>query len=336
MSLQQSLRATLLAASALLAPAAAAQVTVDPELPIYRPVEGVSGAVRSNGSDTMLNLMTLWANGFRGFYPSVQVEIKGDGSASAPSALVEGTVDFGPMSRAMKDKEIEEFEKAYGYKPTAVETSIDMLAVYVHRDNPIAGLTLAQVDAIFSKARTGGHPEDITTWGQLGLTGAWADQRIDLYGRNSASGTYGYFKDHALFKGDFKDEVKEQPGSSSVVSAVAQNPYAIGYSGIGYRTADVRPVPLAKSGTEFVEPAVENLSTYPLARFLYVYLNYEPGSELDPLRREFLHFVYSRQGQEQVIKDGYLPVSAKVARKALGRVGLELPAPVVEAGAPRE
>ena len=120
-----------------------------------------------------------------------------------------------------------------------------MLAVYVHKDNPIKSLTLQQVDAIFSKTRKGGFEKDIRTWGDLGLTGEWAKKPISLYGRNSASGTYGYFKEHALFKGDFKDTVKEQPGSSAVVQGVASDKYGIGYSGIGYKTADVRAVPLA-------------------------------------------------------------------------------------------
>lgn len=302
------------------------QVQVDPQLPEYRPVEGVSGNLKSVGSDTMNNLMALWAEGFRKFYPNVQIEIEGKGSSTAPPALISGTAHFGPMSREMKSAEMDAFEKQYGYKPTALITALDMLAVYVHRDNPIRGLTLPQVDAIFSKNRKSGYPHDITTWGQLGLGGEWADKPISLYGRNSASGTYGYFKEHALFKGDFKDSVKEQPGSSSVVQGVASDRYAIGYSGIGYKTADVRAVPLAaREGEPFIEASPENAYTgeYPLARFLYVYVNYRPGSELDPLRREFIRYIFSRQGQENVVKDGYFPVTAEIARQQLKAVGIE-------------
>jgi phosphate transport system substrate-binding protein len=333
------IRTTLLCLAGTLAPATSSptqgDARVDPALPIYAATEGVSGGIKSIGSDTTNNLMTLWAEGFTKAYPNVQVEIEGKGSSTAPPALTEGTANLGPMSRAMKDKEIEAFVKKHGYAPTEIPTSIDMLAVYVNKDNPIGSLTLAQVDAIFSKERKGGHSEELITWGQLGLTGEWANKRIELYGRNSASGTYGYFKDRALFGGDFKDSVKEQPGSSSVVSAVAQNPYAIGYSGIGYRTADVRAVPLAVEGGEPVAPGADTVSDYPLARFLYIYLNYEPGTELEPLRREFLKYVFSRQGQEVVLKDGYLPVNARIARQALARVNVELPAATVEAGAPR-
>lgn len=301
------------------------QLKVDSNFQNYTPVSGVTGNIKSVGSDTMNNLMTLWAEKFIQMYPNVQVEIEGKGSSTAPPALIAGASNFGPMSRTMKSKEVDEFEKAFGYKPAYLRTAIDMLAVYVHKDNPIAktGLTLQQVDAIFSKTRKGGHKEDITTWGQLGLKGEWANKPISHYGRNAASGTYGYFKKHALFKGDYKDSVKEQPGSASVVQGVASDRYGIGYSGMGYKTADVAVVPLAaKSGATMVPPAAESVADYPLARYLQVYVNHKPGQSLDPLRREYLKLVFSREGQEVVIKDGFLPVSYAIAREDLGKVGI--------------
>jgi len=305
--------------------AATGGVKVDPKLTEYQKTTGdVSGTIKSAGSDTMVNLMTVWAEGFKKMYPNVQVEIEGKGSSSAPTALIEGTAIFGPMSREMKSSEIDKFEEKFGYKPTALATSIDMLAVYVHKDNPIKGLSFQQIDAVFSKSRKGGAEKDITKWGDLGLTGEWANKPISLYGRNAASGTYGYFKEHALFGGDYKDSVKEQPGSSSVVQGIASDKYAIGYSGIGYKTADVRAVPLAIEGTEYV-PAESDYAysgEYPLARFLLVYLNYKPGSQLDPLRREFVKYMVSQEGQRDVIKEGYLPITGNVAGKALQSVGL--------------
>ncbi len=312
-------------ATTLVSVPALAQVQVDPTLPDYTPVKGVSGTIKSVGSDTLNNLMTLWAEGFRKMYPNVQIEIEGKGSSTAPPALIEGTSNFGPMSREMKSAEIDEFVKKYGYKPTSVATSIDMLAVYVHKDNPIEGLTLQQVDAMFSKTRKGGLPQDITRWGQAGLSGSWGNQPISLYGRNSASGTYGYFKEHALFKGDYKDSVKEQPGSSSVVQGIASDRYGIGYSGIGYKTADVRAIPLAHDANSGFIPATPEYAytgEYPLARFLYIYVNYKPGSEIDPLRGEFLKYVFSKQGQQDVVKDGYYPVPTAIARESLEKVGL--------------
>ncbi len=296
---------------------------VDPALPSYKAVSGISGNLSSVGSDTLNNLMTLWAETFNKFYPNVKIQIEGKGSSTAPPALIEGTAQLGPMSRPMKGTEIDAFEKKFGYKPTAIRTAVDALAVFVNKDNPIKCLSMEQVDAIFSKSRRRGYKEDIKTWGQLGLSGDWAGRPISLFGRNSASGTYGFFKDHTLKNGDYKDEVKEQPGSASVVQGATEDRYAIGYSGIGYTTAGVRAVPLAeKEGGKCVEATAEHAysGAYPLARFLYVYANKAPGKHLDPLTREFAKLVLSKQGQEVVIKDGFFPIPNSVAKDELGRI----------------
>jgi phosphate transport system substrate-binding protein len=296
--------------------AAVAQSRVDENLPAYEKTAGVSGNLSSVGSDTLANLMTLWAEEFKRLYPNVNVQIQAAGSSTAPPALTEGTSNLGPMSRLMKDKEIEAFEKRHGYKPTPIAVAIDALAVFVHKDNPIEGLTLEQTDAIFSSTRTCGGAADISKWGQLGLAGTWDNRGIQLYGRNSVSGTYGYFKKHALCSGDFKNTVNEQPGSASVVQSVSASLNGIGYSGIGYTTSSVRSVPLSKSADKpFVEATPDNAvnGSYPLARFLYVYVNKAPGADLDPLTREFINMVLAKQGQEVVVKDGYIPLPAKVA-----------------------
>ena len=305
-------------AVALSASVANAQtIQVDAELPGYEKVSGISGNLNSIGSDTLNNLMTLWAEGFKKVYPNVNVQIEGKGSSTAPPALIEATAQLGPMSRAMKSKETDEFEKKFGYKPTAIRTSLDSLAVFVNKDNPIRGLNIQQVDALFSKNRKCGLPADTATWGDLGLTDNWTSAPISLYGRNSASGTYGFFKKVALCKGDYKDTVKEQPGSASVVQGVSEDRNGAGYSGIGYTTSGVRPIPLVKEGSDYVEPTYENVASgkYPLSRFLFVYVNKEPNKALDPLTREFLKFVLSREGQEIVVKDGYYPMSAKLVNE---------------------
>jgi len=324
------LRGGLLALGALsltVGLAVAGGLKVDSRLPKYRKTSGVSGDIKSTGSDTMNNLMTLWAEGFKRMYPNVEVEIEGKGSSTAPPALIEGTSIFGPMSRKMKSKEQDAFEKKFGYKCVQLPTSIDMLAVYVHKDNPIAkkGLSLQQVDAIFFKTRKLGHAKNIRTWGDLGLTGEWAKRSISLYGRNAASGTYGYFKKHAGGKGDYKDEVKEQPGSSAVVQGVASDKGGIGYSGIGYKTADVAVVPLCrKTGGSAVPATPDRVNDYPLARFLYLSVNYKPKSRLEPLRREFIKFIFSQRGQQIVIKDGYLPLSFDVCKASCAKVDISL------------
>lgn len=306
---------------------ATVQADVDPNLPKYEKASGVSGNLSSVGSDTLANLMTLWAEDFKRNYPNVNIQIQAAGSSTAPPALTEGTANVGPMSRKMKDKEIGAFEKHFGYKPTAVPVAIDALAVFVHKDNPIKGMTIAEVDAVFSSTRKCGFNKDVNKWGDVGLSGNLANQTIQLYGRNSVSGTYGYFKKVALCKGDFKNNVNEQPGSASVVQSVSESINSIGYSGIGYKTASVRALPLTKKkgSTDFVEPTPANAVTgaYPLSRFLYVYINKAPNKALSPLEAEFVKSVLSQQGQEVVVKDGYVPVPAKVAEKTLKELGLK-------------
>ena len=297
----------------------AAQQTVDAGLPDYQKASGISGNLSSVGSDTLANLMTLWAEQFNREYPNVNIQIQAAGSSTAPPALTEGTSNLGPMSREMKDDELEAFEDKYGYKPTAIPVAIDALAVLVNKDNPIKGLTAEQVDAIFSSTNKCGGDKSIETWGDAGVA-AWGAKSIQLYGRNSVSGTYGYFKEHALCKGDFKSNVNEQPGSASVVQSVTSSVNGIGYSGMGYSTSGIKMVPLAKKGTQkFVDATPENAvaGTYPLTRYLYVYVNKKPNQPLAPLDGEFIKMVLSKTGQQVVIKDGYIPLPAKVVDKII-------------------
>ncbi len=274
------MKRTVLMAAGIVAMAAGVTafqvIKVDPAIPAYQKTSGVSGSLSSIGSDSMNNLMTLWAETFRKFYPNVKVQVEGKGSSTAPPALIAGTAQFGPMSRhdaldrdrsvpaevrLQADRAADELRRAGGLRP---------------RDNPIKQLTLAQVEAIFGKSRRRGYKQNVTTWGQLGLTGDWANRPIGLYGRNSASGTYGFFKEHVLKNGDYKDTVKEQPGSASVVQGVTEDRFGIGYSGSGYRTSGVRAVPLAETDAgPFFEGTYEEVTTgkYPLSRFLYIYVN---------------------------------------------------------------
>lgn len=308
------------AAMTMVASNAFAGASLDPKLTTYKKSSGVSGNLSSVGSDTLANLMTLWAEEFKREYPNVNIQIQAAGSSTAPPALTESTSNLGPMSRKMKSKEIASFEKKYGYKPTAIPVAIDALAVYVHKDNPIKGMTIADVDAVFSSTRKCGGTKDVKTWGDAGLSGSWKNRGIQIYGRNSVSGTYGYFKKKGLCKGDYKNNVNEQPGSASVVQSVSSSLNGIGYSGIGYKTSGVKSVPLTKkAGKPFVAATPENAvnKKYPLSRFLYVYVNKHPNKPLAPLEREFIRLVLSRAGQQVVIKDGYIPLPSKVADKAL-------------------
>jgi phosphate transport system substrate-binding protein len=295
------------------------KLKVDPSLAAYQAATGVSGNLSTTGSDTLANLMTLWAETFNNFYPNVNIQIHAAGSATAPPALTLGAANLGPMSREMKEEEIEDFEDKYGYRPTVFPVAIDALAVMVNKDNPIKGLSMEQIDAIFSETLKCGASKEIKTWGDAGVA-AWGMKSIQLYGRNSVSGTYSYFKEHALCKGDFKSNVNEQPGSASVVQSVTTSVNGIGYSGLGYSTSGVRIVPLAKKGSvDYIEATAENAlnGSYPLTRYLFIYVNKQPNKPLPPLELEFLKLILSKEGQEAVIKSGYIPLPAKEVEKYL-------------------
>ncbi len=307
--------------AAVLVAAQAAPMGVDPNLPVYQQVGGISGNLSSVGSDTLNNLMTYWAEGFAKQYPNVKIQVEGKGSATAPPALIAGTAQLGPMSRPMKSTEIDAFEKKFGYKPTAIGVALDALGVYVNKDNPLQSLSIEQVDSIFSSTRACGG-KDISNWGQLGLSGDWAAP-ISLYGRNSASGTYAYFKEHAMCKGDYKDSVKEQPGSATVVEGVTNDRFGIGYSGMGYKTAGVRILPLSPLGsTKTYEATAENVyaGTYPISRYLYIYINRAPGQPVDPLVKNFVLYVLSQEGQQLVVKDGFVPLVKEIVDTELKKL----------------
>jgi len=298
----------------------AQQITVEPGVAPYKRTSGVSGNINSIGSDTMNNLMALWGEAFQKMYPNARIQIEGKGSSTAPPALISGTAQFGPMSRQMRATEIDQFESKFGYKPTEIRTAFDALAIYVNKDNPLEKITMAQADAVFSKTRRRGG-KNVATWGDLGLTGDWAARPMSLYGRNSASGTYGYFKEHMLKNGDYRDQVKEQPGSASVVQGVTEDRFGIGYSGIGYRTSGVKVLALAETDA-FSSGSYEDVKSgkYPLSRYLFVYINKAPGKPLDPLVKEYLKLILSREGQEVVLKDGYLPLPASIVKEELAKL----------------
>ena len=293
-------------------------VEVDPKLPKYRKVVGISGQLNSVGSDTLNNLMALWSEEFKKIYPNVIIQVEGKGSSTAPPALISKASQLAPMSRKMKSSEIDSFESRFGYKPTRIGVAIDALAVFVNKENPIIGLSLKQLDSVFSSSYNLGG-SNIDEWTILLDDLLYFGQRISIYGRNSASGTYGYFRKVALGDGNYKRSVQEQPGSSAVVNSVAKDYFGIGYSGIGYKTSEVRVVPLSKKGNVYYEASPENClsGNYPLARLLNIYINKKPDAYLDNLTLEFLRFVLSYEGQKIVVKDGYYPLPAVQAKKYL-------------------
>jgi len=299
--------------------------SLDSNLPAYRPLQKLAGHFKSIGSDTLGREMELWVKAFSGLYPDVRAEIEAVGSGTAPAALLDGRAQFGPMSRPMSAEETAAFESKYGYKVSRFRVAVDALAVYVHKNNPIACLTLPQLSGIFSSNRRAPGSADIRTWGDLGLTGEWARQPITLYSRNTLSGTYAYFRETALYGGDYKPEIKQQPGSEAVVEAVAADKFGIGYSGIGYKTEKVRALPLASFyGASCHDASLEATLSgkYPIARYLYVYLNKKPDESLDSLRAEFVKYILSKDGQEQAERGGFFAITNEVRESDLAKLGI--------------
>ena len=297
---------------------------VNAVLAAYIPAEGISGTLRSVGADDLNNLMTLWAEGFREFYPNVTIDVQGAGNSTAPPALTAGNADLGPMNRPMRQAEVETFEKEYGYKPTALLTALDMVAVLVHRSNPLEALTLPQVDAIFSSTRNLGYEKDIRNWGDVGLRNSWERRPIRLIAHYVTSGAFGFFKEHALANGEFKDDAVTEGAGSTFEDTIGGDRYAIDYRGLGNATRRVRAVPLAlNDGSRPVAPTRENAyrGAYPLTRQFYVYVNARPNGELPLLQREFLRYIFSREGQAAVVHEGFIPVTADMAAEALESVG---------------
>lgn len=302
-----------------------ASLALDPDLPPYRAVSGLAGQLKSIGSDTLGEEVALWVKGFESQYPNVKIEFEAKGSATAPPALLEGTSHFGPMSRPMTADEFGAFEKKFGYRPASFRVAVDALAIYVNKENPIQCLTLQQVDQIFSATRQGSGSNSIDTWGGVGLTGEWAKKPIAIYGRNTISGTYEFFRQQALYNGEYKASVQLQPGSAEVVRHVADDKFAIGYSGIGYKTAGVRTVPLAAFyGRPCYDTTAEATYTskYPIARYLYIYLNKKPDEPIDPLRAEFIKYILSKDGQTRAEEGGFYPITNEIRENDLEKLGI--------------
>jgi phosphate transport system substrate-binding protein len=300
-------------------------VDIDPALPPYKGSPVADATIKAVGSDTLGDLMRIWADGFTKLNPNVKIEVDSKGSGTAPAALLDGTAQLGPMSRPMRSEEYEALEKKFGYHPTSLPVAVDALAVYVNKDNPIECLTIEQLDRIFSKTHLYSGGKDVATWGDAGMTGDWASQPIHLFGRNGASGTHDTFVDAVLAHGEFKDSLKEEPGSAEVVKMVAGDKLAIGYSGIGYLTEGVRAVPLAATSADKchdTSPGEAYSGSYPLSRYLYIYLNKAPAKPVDAEILEFLKYVVSRDGQIGTIKSGFYPVTNATRLKDLSTFGV--------------
>lgn len=298
-------------------------LSLDPRLPRYVSAESLEGEIVAIGSDTLENLLAHWARTFEGLYPDVSIRVEGRGSRTAPPALTSGESSLAPMSRRMTDDEVAAFAAERGHAPTRISVATDALAVYVHSDNPIDRLTFEQIDAIFSSTLECGAPEALETWGEIGVEGEWAAMPIRAYSRDELSGTYDYFRENALCDGEYAEDVVPLQSSAAVIQKIGEDRSGVGYSGIGYKSPSVDTLALARKTGEFFydsDTSRVQASAYPLLRSLYLYVDKAPDRTLDPLVLEFIEFCLSAEGQQIVLKEGFLPLGADPARRELSKL----------------
>jgi len=323
-------------------------VSVDANLARYNPQTQVAGTVKVRGSETMYPLLSRLTLEFQRRQPKVSVDVKGGGSTKGieeflqPPLYKTGKVVlreeranqfwFLASSRELFDSEIKQFVTENGYEPLAVPVAVDAVALYVHKDNPLPGLTLDQIDAMFSTTRKRGAKTALNQWGQLGLSDGWEQSQITLYGRDRRSGTRAFFQEHVLAGGDFVPTLHEEPGAASVILNLGRDQHGIGYSGLGLQTSTVRVVPLAENeGMPYVTPSSVTIAdeTYPLRRVLYLYVNKDPKGSIPAAAKEFLAFVMSQEGQEAAIKAGFFPLPMnQISKTAVALGGTAVPSTV--------
>ncbi len=294
-------------------------------LPVYRPVSSLKGDLHLVGSNTMSHVATVWADSFRRFYPDVNITIDVDGSREAVGSVADGQASMGLLSRTITQEEIEYFTAKKGHAPKVLTPCMERIAISVHKENPIRGLTLRQLDGIFSTTLKRGEEKPIRTWGQLGFPGAWAEQPIIARGRSTDTGAQVYFQEAVLLSGEFRDDLASDPGSLDLVKAIGADPRSIGFSGLSYNIPDVRPVPLAlrpEGPYIAIDSEEADAGQYPLVRPLQFVVSHRPGQEMPAVEREFIRYVFSELGQEDVIKAGFQAIPAQPAHVALDSVGL--------------
>jgi phosphate transport system substrate-binding protein len=287
---------------------------LDKQIHPYSPQSRVSGKLEIIGSNTMEPILERWKDKLEKVHPDLEIILETGGSNTGVESLMSEKTKIAAMSRPMNNKEIEEFTKRVGYPPISVPVALDAFAVFVHKDNPLDHITFQQLDAMFSSERRRGAHEPLDMWGQLGLSGIWEQAPILVQIRDAKSGTGQFFREFVLQGGKDKETVMVQPGAASVVYAVMNDPYAIGYSGIGYRTNSVKPLRVAAlEGAPFVEPTFESAinGSYPLRRVLYLYVNQPPHTERSPILSEIVKFAVSLEGQQIVAKSGFFPLPTK-------------------------
>jgi phosphate transport system substrate-binding protein len=314
---------------------------VDPSIAAWKPGEVKSvpeEEINLVGADVMDEICLGWAKIYREAYPRLSVTLDLRASGAGAPGLISGKGDLAPVGREMLPAEEKAFVDKFGYEPFRIRVATGSVGslgktatsiVLVDKDNPIKGLSLAQLDAIYSTTRKRGDA-DIKTWGDLGLSGDWATRPIHKYGLKSPNGIEWFFKIEVMQMGDYKNDIEFVKGRgfthafNVAAEDMAQHPGGITYALLANVTPNVKVVPLsAKDGGPYLAPTLENVYAhkYPLSRYVYLYVNRKPGTALEPKVKEFLKMVLSRQGQDVVAKEGvYIPLLPEVVKEELAKL----------------
>jgi phosphate transport system substrate-binding protein len=301
-------------------------VALDPNLPVYRPVsQTLQGELKLTGSNTMSHVAAVWASGFRQFYPDVKISINVEGSREAVSSVASGQAHIGLLSRSITAEEVAAFQQQLKHPPQVLTPCLERMAIYVHKDNPIKGLTLQQIDAVFSADCKRGATQPIRTWGQLGFPGAWATQPVTAQGRNNDTGSQVFFQEAVLLGGKYREDLQGHPDNLELLNAIVADPRSIGFAGICYDNPNVRTVPVAigpQGPFVAIDSPEADAGAYPLVRPLQLVVDHDPAKGQPAMQAEFIKYVFSSRGQEDVIKSGFQAIPAQPANIALDAVGL--------------
>lgn len=314
-----SLAVLLTTASVSLAEAPQSQSAVDPALQVYSRTQGLKGKLTLIGSNTMSQVGAIWGDGFRRLHPDVQVEIQVKGSANAVGSVIDGSATFGLLSRNINEAEVKAFHGKFGYVPTILTPVLEPQGIFVHKDNPVKSLSLSQLDAIFSTSLKRGEKKTAKTWGDLGVKGEWAKVPVMARGRSATTGSQVFFQSAILGGGDFRPDMVAHESNPDLIGAIGKDHRSIGFAGSTFDNPEVKLVPIAwQTG----EVAVDVSHTaYPLVRRLQLVVNNNPSTKLDPLQMEFIKYIFSKSGQQDVVIGGFLPVPAGAAQIALEAIG---------------
>jgi phosphate transport system substrate-binding protein len=291
------------------------------KLPAYKRVDKLQGTVELSGSSAVATFARTWSGAFSRIYPNVSVSVLSKNSGAAISDMAANPTVIGMTSRPLTTAEREGYAKQHGRPPLEFKVTIDAVAIYVFKDNPLASISLPQLERIFAATPKNGAAID--RWGQIGLDGLWAERAVNGIGFDAGRGAHEIMREMVLQGGSFNSDISTEPVSTSVVQAVGVDPGAIGYASVYYQTARTKTLPVQTAGGELAAPTEADTSSgkYPLARYMYLHLGAPKGTPNEGIAKEFLRFVLSEEGQIAARTAGAFAISPSLAHTQSAQLG---------------